>query len=166
VGNVNVTTIIISINWQLYPSDVSAYPLHISRTLHIAGECMDALCEVDGGQQGPLFYILDGGALLLERLSLTNFYNTNGGVITSLGTLVINACNMSRNHASERGGVLYATGGSLTMTNSNMTHNTAMVVCPMPAILRIWPRIYDMLHGRSKRITEEISLADRFLCAI
>ncbi|KAK3281239.1 hypothetical protein CYMTET_10955, partial [Cymbomonas tetramitiformis] len=126
VGNANVTTIIISINWQLYPSDVSAYPLHISRTLHIAGECMDALCEVDGGQQGPLFYILDGGALLLERLSLTNFYNTNGGVIMSLGTLVINACNMSRNHASERGGVLYATGGSLTMTNSNMSHNTAM----------------------------------------
>ncbi|KAK3267853.1 hypothetical protein CYMTET_23617 [Cymbomonas tetramitiformis] len=87
---------------------------------------MDGLCEVDGGQQGPLFSILGGGALLLERLSLTNFYNTNGGVITSVGTLVINACNMSRNHASESGGVLHATnGGRVTIINSIMTHNTA-----------------------------------------
>ncbi|KAK3264736.1 hypothetical protein CYMTET_26540, partial [Cymbomonas tetramitiformis] len=126
VGNVHVNTIIISVNWQLDPSDVSAYPLNISRTLHIAGECLDGLCEVDGGEQGPLFYILDGGALLLERLSLTNFFNTNGGVIRlSLGTLVINACDMSRNHASESGGVLHAIGGNVTITNSNMTDNTA-----------------------------------------
>ncbi|KAK3285674.1 hypothetical protein CYMTET_6734 [Cymbomonas tetramitiformis] len=145
VGDADVATIIISVNFQTdYSFASSAFPLKISRTLHVVGgECVyhsrwytsgmhyDVLCEISGqdiaGQEhGPLFDIIDGGALLLERVILSNFINKDGagGAISiNGGSMEMHNCMFYWNYALASGGAVYNFWGSVEMHGCTFSEN-------------------------------------------
>ncbi|KAK3241672.1 hypothetical protein CYMTET_48591 [Cymbomonas tetramitiformis] len=145
VGDADVATIIISVNFQTdYSFASSAFPLKISRTLHVVGgECVyhsrwytsgmhyDVLCEISGqdiaGQEhGPLFDIIDGGALLLERVILSNFINKDGagGAISiNGGSIEMHNCMFYWNYALASGGAVYNFWGSVEMHGCTFSEN-------------------------------------------
>jgi uncharacterized repeat protein (TIGR01451 family) len=65
------------------------------------------------------------GTVTLNDCSLTgNHAGTNGGAIVNSGTLSVNRCTLSGNSADGNGGGLY-NGASVTLTNSTLSGNTA-----------------------------------------
>eukprot|EP00854_Cymbomonas_tetramitiformis_P003426 gene3426-4306_t len=123
VSDENITEVLLIVDVALQ-SPVAT--LELFRALQMTGDCANALCKVDGAQEGPLFEVLQGGDLTLTRLSLTNFSSSgNGGALkVDGGSLLISECTLSLNRA-EQGGAIYSSGGAVTVTESTMMENSA-----------------------------------------
>lgn len=70
--------------------------------------------------------INNNGALALQKVKLDNNKATvDGGAIQNTGSITINKSTFTSNRAKARGGAIYNYGGSITITNSVFTQNTA-----------------------------------------
>ncbi|KAK3267082.1 hypothetical protein CYMTET_24338 [Cymbomonas tetramitiformis] len=105
VGDEAVTVIVLSVDVRL--DSYVAPPRVTLRTLRIEGACADRLCEIDGGQGGPLLDMGHSAHLVLNYITITNFATVEGqptsGVISlySAGnsSIVISFCDLSYNSA-------------------------------------------------------------------
>ena len=79
---------------------------------------------IDAQQQGRIFYIYPDVTVNLYNLTLQNGYGNGGAIYNFAGTLTVNNCTFTNNHALE-GGAIYNNGGTLTVTDSTFTGNTA-----------------------------------------
>ena len=68
--------------------------------------------------------ISNGGTLTLTKCSLGNNSAYFGGGIYNTGTLTVTGCTLTGNNGVS-GGAIYSSGGTLTLTNSTLSGNTA-----------------------------------------
>eukprot|EP00854_Cymbomonas_tetramitiformis_P016904 gene16904-20087_t len=135
VGDEAVTVIVLSVDVRL--DSYVAPPRVTLRTLRIEGACADRLCEIDGGQGGPLLDMGHSAHLVLNYITITNFATVEGqptsGVISlySAGnsSIVISFCDLSYNSALEadgRGGIIsvyQSSNNNITFEHCNIAHN-------------------------------------------
>lgn len=89
---------------------------------------------LSGDDISRIFFIRAGGNLSLNHLDLIggytpgfNFSSNNGAAIYNVGTLSLNDCLFSENHAPNGGGggAIYNINGTLTINNSSFSNNSA-----------------------------------------
>eukprot|EP00854_Cymbomonas_tetramitiformis_P007246 gene7246-8630_t len=99
----------------------------VNRTLSLEGDCGDLSCLVDGGHGGPLVTINQDGNVTISKLSLKHFSNSDGGVVVAdSGTIIAIAdCNITDCVAEDAGGFLLAAYNVLTITNCDVSENSA-----------------------------------------
>ncbi len=95
--------------------------LTISRDLIIEG---NGNIELDGRDTSRVLTIT-GGQVDLRRLVVRNGFATDGGGISSVGTLLMSKCEVRDNHASQRGGGLFIGAGSYSLVDTTIADNFA-----------------------------------------
>jgi hypothetical protein len=95
--------------------------LTISRDLIIEG---NGNIELDGRDTSRVITIT-GGQVDLRRLVVRNGFATDGGGISSVGTLRMSNCVVQGNNASARGGGLFIGGGSYSLVDTTIADNFA-----------------------------------------
>jgi hypothetical protein len=95
--------------------------LSIGRDLIIEG---NGNIELDGKDTSRVLTIT-GGRVDLRRLLVRNGFATDGGGISSAGTLLISNCELRNNHASGRGGGLFIGAGSYSLFDTTIADNFA-----------------------------------------
>ncbi|KAK3284319.1 hypothetical protein CYMTET_8026 [Cymbomonas tetramitiformis] len=132
VGNENVSNIILMVDLRLQ------HPLGklvINRIVNVIGDCGHSVCELQGGELGPLFTVRGpDGILAISKLAFTNFKSQGHASVVmngeadidtfreEAGAVMISDCSFSHNHGYY--GVIY-TMGDVIIRDSIMTANTA-----------------------------------------
>ncbi len=108
----------------------------ISKSLTLTGQATASTpaATLDGGQQGSVLTINNGGAVTLNSLIITGGFtqvgtNNGGGIwFDGGGTLTVNNSTITNNAAIEdagSGGAIASTGGTVTVNSSTITDNRA-----------------------------------------
>jgi hypothetical protein len=95
--------------------------LTISRDLIIEG---NGNIELDGRDTSRVITIT-GGQVDLRRLVVRNGFATDGGGISSAGTLLMSNCEVRNNNATGRGGGLFIGAGSYSLVDTTIADNFA-----------------------------------------
>ncbi len=105
--------------------------LSITDSLSIGGPGADAL-TISGGNVSRVFRLAGSPTVSIANLTIANgrAINEGGGIYMSGGTLVLNQCTVSGNHAEDYGGGalgggIFVAGGTLTLDQSTVAYNSA-----------------------------------------
>ena len=99
----------------------------INNNLNIIGE-NELNTIINGTNSGLIFNVASGVKLTINKLTLTNGNNTNGGAINNQGTLTVNSCTFTHNTANNdySGGAIYNDiSSTLNVNGCTFTGNTA-----------------------------------------
>ena len=110
------------------PATYTEIQLNISISLRVIGTG-PATTIVDGHGAGTVFQILSGGNVYLSNLTIRNGsgYSSNGGGVANHGTLTITNSTISGNSAFVSGGI--SNFGTLTVDRSTLSGNVARHFC-------------------------------------
>ena len=98
----------------------------INQNMTIIGENQQNTI-INGTQSGySIFIIAQGVNVTISNLTLTQGQSDNGGAIyNDGGTLTVTNSKLTNNTADHHGGAIYNDGGTLTVTNCTLTDNSA-----------------------------------------
>lgn len=79
---------------------------------------------ISGEGNSRIFNLSTGYTLKLKGITLARGNSTNGGGVSSAGNLIVEDCKISKNKCQVRGGGIYLSGGTATITNSTFSENS------------------------------------------
>ena len=99
--------------------------LTINKNMHIIGQSQSKTI-INGNGTNWIFKVDPNVKFTIQKLTLTNATNSNGGAIYNEGTLTANSCTFTGNSATNGdGGAIYNSNGILNIVNSIFANNTA-----------------------------------------